>query len=115
MGITSPEFEYEIPIDDAAAMLELAEGDLIEKTRYRVEHGGHLWEVDEFEADNRGLILAEIELDSADELFSLPSWVGREVSQDPRFKNSRLSMVPYRDDWKDDDGAGHLIDGADGD
>ena len=96
VGITSPEFEYEIPLADAAAMLEFAEGALVEKTRYRVEHAGHTWEVDEFEGLNRGLILAEIELDSEDELFSLPSWVGREVSQDPRFKNSRLSLEPYR-------------------
>ncbi len=95
VGITCPEFEYAIPLDEAAAMLELAQGSLIEKTRYRIEFSGHTWEVDEFEGENRGLILAEIELGSEDEPFAKPSWVGREVSRDPRFKNSRLCIEPY--------------------
>ena len=114
VGISSPEFEYEIPMDDAAALLKFAQGDLIEKIRYRVQHGGHVWEVDEFDGNNRGLILAEIELDSADELFSLPNWLGREVSQDPRFKNSHLSLAPYRVEWEDDGASERAIDGTDG-
>ena len=95
VGITCPEFEYEIPIDEAAAMLTLVSGRLIEKTRYKVEYRGHTWEVDVFEGENQGLILAEIELGSEDELFALPSWAGREVSRDPRFKNSQLSLEPF--------------------
>jgi adenylate cyclase len=96
-GITSPEFEYEIPTDHAEFLLEHCEGGLIEKTRHCVEHEGHAWEVDEFLGDNAGLVVAEIELESEDETFAKPTWLGEEVTHDKRFKNSRLSMLPYRD------------------
>lgn len=96
-GITSPEFEYEIPTDHAEFLLEHCEGGLIEKTRHCVEHEDHAWEVDEFLGDNAGLVVAEIELGSEDENFAKPSWLGKEVTHDKRFKNSRLSLLPYRD------------------
>lgn len=96
-GITSPEFEYEIPTAHAEFLLEHCEGGLIEKTRHCVEHEGHAWEVDEFLGDNTGLVVAEIELASEDENFGKPRWLGEEVTHDKRFKNSQLSILPYRD------------------
>ena len=96
-GITRAEFEYEIPLEDARAMLEaLAEKPLIEKTRYKIAMGGHVWEVDEFEGENAGLIVAEIELGSENEAFEKPEWIGEEVSGDPRYYNSSLIAHPYR-------------------
>ncbi len=90
------EYEYGIPLTDAREMLDkVAHRPLIDKTRYHVEHAGHLWEIDEFYGENAGLIMAEIELTSPDEHFERPSWLGEEVSHDPRYYNSRLSEVPY--------------------
>lgn len=99
LGITSPEFEYEIPLAHADFLLGHCEGSIIEKTRHRVEHGNHTWEVDVFTGDNAGLIVAEIELTSEDEAFERPSWLGEEVTYDYRFKNSRLSLEPYSEAW----------------
>jgi adenylate cyclase len=96
VGISRAEFEYEIPAEEAAEMLEtLCLRPLIEKTRYRVEHAGRVWEIDVFHAENSGLILAELELVAVDSLFSLPDWVGAEVSSDPRYFNSNLVKLPY--------------------
>lgn len=96
-GISRAEFEYDIPAADAARMLdELCERPLIEKTRYRIAAGRHTWEVDEFHGDNDGLVLAEIELSSADEPFERPAWLGTEVSADPRYFNSNLVAHPFR-------------------
>lgn len=96
-GVTRLEFEYVIPAADAVRMLdELCERPLIEKTRYRIPVGRHTWEVDEFHGDNDGLIVAEIELATADEPFDRPSWIGREVSDDPRYFNANLVAHPYR-------------------
>ena len=75
--------------------MTLAIGRIIEKTRHTVEHGGFIWEVDVFEGANAGLVLAEIELDAADESFERPGWLGEEVSMDPRYSNSSLSRHPY--------------------
>lgn len=95
-GIHRLEYEYEIPLDDARALLErVALRPLIDKIRYLVERGGHVWEIDEFHGDNAGLIVAEIELGSADEAFERPEWLGREVSDDQRYYNSNLSKLPY--------------------
>lgn len=94
-GIARAEFEYPIPLADAQALLALCEGPLIDKFRHRTEHAGHVWEVDEFLGDNAGLVLAEIELGSADERFETPPWLGTEVSDDPRYFNSALSRHPY--------------------
>jgi adenylate cyclase len=95
VGIRRAEFEYEIPRDDAVALLDLCEGHIIEKTRHRVAHVGHTWEVDVFHAANAGLVLAEIELAREDEAFERPPWLGREVSGEDRYRNSSLSLVPH--------------------
>lgn len=95
-SLTRSEFEYEIPLADAEAMLaELCEPPLVEKRRYKLTVGDHLWEVDEFLGDNAGLILAEIELSSETEAFTPPSWLGAEVSDDPRYFNANLAKHPY--------------------
>lgn len=99
-GVTRLEFEYSIPVADAAIMLdELCERPLIEKTRYREEFEGHRWEIDEFHGDNSGLVIAEIEVGSACERFALPPWAAAEVSDDPRYFNSNLGVNPYKN-WK---------------
>ena len=99
-GIARLEFEYVIPADDANEMLtELAEKPLIEKNRYRILRGTHVWEVDVFLGDNAGLVVAEIELGSVDEPFEKPEWIGEEVSGDPRYYNSNLVAHPYSE-WK---------------
>lgn len=97
-GISRSEFEYAIPAADARAMLsELAETGLIDKTRYRVREGAHTWEVDVFAGDNAGLVLAELELQSPDEAFERPCWLGAEVSDDPRYLNANLARRPFKD------------------
>jgi len=94
--ISSPEFEYEIPVPDAEFMLShMCDQGLVEKERFYIRHQGHLWEVDEFYGVNRGLILAEIELTDKDELFAKPDWLDKEVSEDPRYFNVRLMQHPY--------------------
>ena len=98
-GASRAEFEYEIPLTDAEELLKLSDGPIIEKTRYVVVHEGSKWEVDEFEGDNSGLVVAEIELQSQDEQFSRPPWLGREVTDDNRYYNSSLASHPYRD-WR---------------
>lgn len=92
---TRQEFEYEIPIDDADSLLKLCEPPLIEKTRFIVKYQGKTWEIDEFEGENRGLTVAEIELSSEDESFDLPDWIGKEVSHDRRYFNSSLIKKPF--------------------
>ena len=95
-GITRLEFEYEVPLADAERMLdELCLKPLIEKTRYRVEHRGMLWEIDEFAGDNAGLVVAEVELSEEQQEIEFPRWVGREVTDDPRYLNSNLVERPY--------------------
>ena len=92
------EFEYPIPLADAEEILDaLCERPLIEKTRHHVPHAGHLWEVDVFEGDNAGLVVAELELASPDESFERPPWVGAEVSHDRRYYNVSLVRHPYRE------------------
>ncbi len=95
-GLTRPEFEYPISISDAEEMLAtLCNGSLVEKTRYRVPIGAHVWEVDEFHGDNVGLVLAEIELGHEAEAFERPEWLGEEVSDDPRYYSGCLSKEPF--------------------
>lgn len=98
-GIERAEFEYEIPLADARELLALASGAEIRKTRFWVEVDAHTWEVDVFEGDNAGLVVAEIELGSVDEAFARPGWVGAEVSHDPRYYNAYLAEHPYTG-WK---------------
>jgi adenylate cyclase len=93
-GISRAEFEYEIPLADAQALMLLCHGCSIEKTRYYLEYETHTWEVDEFHGTNAGLWLAEIELPSETSAFSSPPWLGTEVSSDPRYKNSALAVHP---------------------
>ncbi len=89
------EFEYEIPLADAEVLLELCEKPIIEKTRYKLNHEGHLWEIDEFHGENAGLVLAEIELLDEKETFVSPVWLGEEVTEDMRYYNSNLIANPY--------------------
>lgn len=95
LGHTRQEFDYPIPVDDARALLALGVGGLIDKRRHYVEHAGHLWEVDEFLGENAGLVVAEIELESADEAFDKPGWIGAEVTDSARYYNLALATRPY--------------------
>lgn len=95
-GRSREEFEYAIPLADALALLDgFIEGPPVEKTRHRVPVGGHEFEVDEFQGANRGLVVAEIELDDADEEFPRPRWLGDEVTDDARYYNFRLAGEPF--------------------
>ncbi|MGY1408732.1 MULTISPECIES: CYTH domain-containing protein [unclassified Luteimonas] len=105
LGSTRQEFDYPIPLDDARALLALCVGGVIDKLRHLVSHEGHLWEVDEFLGDNAGLVVAEIELSSADEHFALPPWAGREVTDTSRYYNLALASHPYAR-WNAEDRAG---------
>lgn len=95
-GLTRYEWEKEIPVDEARELLQLSEPGMIDKTRYLVQVGKHVFEVDEFYGENEGLILAEIELQSEDEPFEKPEWLGKEVTGDPRYYNAMLSKKPYK-------------------
>jgi adenylate cyclase len=95
VGASRLEFEYEVPYKDAAELLEICEKPLIEKRRHRVLEGGFIWEVDEFFGENEGLIVAEVELESEDQAFHKPDWVGEEVTGDTRYFNSNLIRNPY--------------------
>ena len=99
-GISRNEYEYEIPLADANEIMgSLCEHPPIEKTRYRIVFKGHTWEVDEYAGANRGLTLAEVELKDPREQVELPDWIDREVSGDPRYFNSSLSIKPFST-WK---------------
>jgi CYTH domain-containing protein len=100
-GISRLEHEYPIPAEDADELLEICLPGKISKTRYRVNVGSHLWEIDEFYGDNAGLLVAEIELTSPDESFEKPGWLGKEVSDDARYYNASLIRHPYCR-WKAD-------------
>ena len=102
LGVQRSEYEYAIPLKDAEEILErFCDRPLIEKTRYLVPHGRHTWEVDVFEGDNAGLVVAEVELKSSNEAPELPEWVGVEVSDDPRYYNVCLTKHPYKE-WGPD-------------
>ena len=96
---TRYEWEREIPVKDAEDMLEFCERKIIEKTRHLVKVGAHVFEVDEFYGSNQGLVVAEVELASEDELFEKPSWLGEEVTSDDRYFNSMLVNNPYSE-WE---------------
>lgn len=102
-GMRRMEFEYPVPVDEAHQMLErLSVGPVIDKTRYRVAAGDHVWEVDVFHGANDGLVVAEIELASEGSAFQKPSWLGREVTDERRFYNVYLVDHPYRE-WSSDE------------
>ncbi|RJX32147.1 MAG: CYTH domain-containing protein [Oxalobacter sp.] len=95
-GATRGEWEYPIPVEDAQTLLDgLCERPLIEKRRTRIVYEGMTWEVDEFLGENAGLVVAEIELQSENQSFTKPEWVGREVTDDPRYFNTNLVQHPY--------------------
>ncbi len=100
-GVSRFEWEKEISVDDALSLLKLAETGVIDKTRYLVKNtdGIHTWEVDEFQGDNIGLTVAEIELNNENENFDRPAWLGEEVTGDQRYYNSALSKNPYKN-WR---------------
>ncbi len=99
-GTTRFEWEKEIPVIEAEALLKLCEKETIEKIRYEVKAGDHIFEVDEFFGNNDGLIVAEIELNSEMEQFTKPNWLGREVTGELKYYNSQLSKQPYKN-WKE--------------
>ena len=95
-GTTRFEWEKEISLKEAEQLIELCEPNLIEKIRYEIKVGNHIFEVDEFSAENEGLIIAEIELSEENESFEKPDWLGKEVTGDICYYNSQLSRVPYK-------------------
>lgn len=98
--ISRHEFEYEIPLQDANALLDsLAPEEIIEKNRYTFKECGHVWEIDEFLGANAGLIVAEVELASEEEKVELPAWAGEEVSKISKYFNASLAQSPYGT-WK---------------
>ncbi len=102
-GITRSEYEYEIPLEDAREILEnIAVKPVIEKIRYLVRKGAHTWEIDVFARENTGLVIAEIELESEDELFDKPAWLGKEVSADPGYYNMNIETQEWRRSYPED-------------
>ncbi|MCP3868145.1 MAG: CYTH domain-containing protein [Gammaproteobacteria bacterium] len=98
IGASRSEFEYEVPMEDAEAMLaEVAQQPFIDKTRYKVKCGDHIWDLDVFEGDNLGLVVAEVELKDEGESFEMPLWAGEEVTGDPKYYNVSLITKPYKD------------------
>jgi adenylate cyclase len=95
-GTSRPEYEYEIPLEDANELIRNFTKQLIEKTRHYILFEGKLWEVDVFEGENKGLIVAEIELQSETETYSIPHWIGENVTSDKRYANSNLAKHPFR-------------------
>lgn len=99
-SISRPEFEYEIPVEDAQEMMKLVISHPVEKMRYEIQHEGFTWEVDVFSGKNSGLVMAEIELESEYQEFSRPDWLLEEVSHDGRYYNSYLSGCPFQE-WSE--------------
>ena len=98
-GLSRYEWEKEIPLDEAEELMLLCEKGTIDKTRHLVPFRGHTFEVDEFYGNNEGLVMAEVELGSPDEPFEKPSWLGAEVTGDPRYYNKMLTRHPFKE-WK---------------
>lgn len=97
IGVTRMEYEYPIPVSDARELLEnLCNKPLIEKNRYLIRRNGLVWEIDVFKGDNAGLVVAEVELNSQDQAFESPEWLGEEVSHDPRYYNVNLTKHPFK-------------------
>ena len=96
IGISRLEYDFPISKEDAKELIfHFCKTTLIEKTRHYIEHKGHTWEVDEFHGKNNGLIVAEIELESEDEKFEIPDWIGEEVTQNDRYYNMNLAIHPF--------------------
>jgi adenylate cyclase len=100
VGLAGDEFEYDIPWNDSTYLLKkICKQPIIKKKRYKISYEGAIWEVDVFEGENKGLILAEVELDSASQKIRIPEWIGKEVTGDRRFRNANLVTHPYSK-WK---------------
>jgi adenylate cyclase len=97
IGATRMEYEYEIPVGEAIELLNNFSLSELSKTRYEIPSSGKLWEVDVFLGDNKGLIVAEIELESENETFDLPDWVTTEVTEEEKYYNSNLTVKPFKD------------------
>lgn len=97
IGATRMEYEYEIPVAEATELLDNFSLSELSKTRYEIPFSGKVWEVDVFLGDNKGLTVAEIELDSEDEIFDLPDWVSKEVTEEEKYYNSNLTVIPFKD------------------
>lgn len=95
-GMSRYEWEKEIPVNEARELLSLCEPGVIDKTRYLVQVGKFTFEVDEFHGENEGLVIAEVELNSEEELFEKPGWLGVEVTGDKRYYNSKLAKLPFK-------------------
>ena len=96
-GITRLEYEYQIPNEDAKKLLEsFCEKSIVEKNRYFIDYKSTLWEVDEFLNDNDGLVIAEVELNSENQPYAKPDWIGQEVSTDKKYYNCNLATHPYK-------------------
>jgi CYTH domain-containing protein len=95
-GLSRFEWEKEIPLIEAEALLGLCEAGIIDKIRYEVKAGNHIFEVDEFFGENEGLIIAEVELNSENEHFTKPKWLGKEVTGEVKYYNSQLSNQPFK-------------------
>ena len=100
-GLSRYEFEKEISLDEAEQLFLLCEPGVIDKTRFLVRSGNHIFEVDEFYGDNEGLVMAEVELSAPDEPYEKPDFIGKEVTGDRRYYNSHLRQYPYKE-WKED-------------
>lgn len=96
IGTSRLEYEYEIPVKDARELLDNFCMGSLTKTRYIIKYKNKIWEIDEFEGDNGGLLIAEIELKSEDELFDVPGWVEKEVTGDTKYYNANLVMTPFQ-------------------
>jgi CYTH domain-containing protein len=95
-GTTRLEWEKEISVEDAEKLLMLCENGLIDKIRHEIQVGKHVFEVDIFSGENKGLIIAEVELETEDEKFKKPDWLGKEVTNDVRFYNAYISNHPFK-------------------
>lgn len=95
VGASRAEFEYEIPATHAEQLLRLCDGPILQKIRHTVTFNGLTWEVDEFLGENEGLVIAEVELEREDQPLERPAWLGEEVTEDPRYFNSNLTVNPY--------------------
>lgn len=96
-GTSRFEWEKEIKLEEAESLLKICKKGVIDKTRYEVKVANHIYEIDEFFDDNKGLIIAEIELESEEETFEKPNWLGKEVTGDVKYYNSQLSIKPFNE------------------
>ena len=99
VGATRAEFEYEIPFEEAKELLNQFAVSELSKIRYKISFDHHIWEIDVFSGENEGLIVAEIELKSENEIFEIPNWIDREVTGEDKYYNSNLTLNPYKD-WE---------------